>query len=322
MTAQELKDNLNYYSSNTDEIGITMYVLLKDDDNYIPKKLDILANDLPSLQEVFIKHMEDNIINNDDLSVLNLSSSDERINVIYRYDIEVPEELSAMEIILESDNHALFNIETDDIKNVKAFLIEIGNEENQVILYKTLASVNVFSRSSFFLKKSNKRFEKINDEFLRISGGFQLMKVNSHLFVLDLKTIERFFGFHDIIVREALVGLQAIESMQILENPETLQELIEDVKYARRFTKVARSSPVIGSNISNERIINFCKNHPALINRMRFNHNENKLQLDTNVSKDLFIKLLMDDFLTSELTNFHYTSEAKDSADTTEETTS
>jgi len=318
MTAEELKENLSYYSSNIDEIGITVYVLLKNDNNYLPKKLDITASDLPSLQKVFIKSIEENIINKEELNVLNLSSSDERINVIYKYDIEVPEELSAMETILESDNHALFNIETDDIKNVRAFLIEIGNEENQIVLYKTLATVNVFSRSSFFLKKSNERFEKINEEFLRISAGFQLMKVNDHLFVLDLKTIERFFGFHDVIVREATAGLEAIENMQILENPETLRELIEDVKYARRFTKVARSSPVIGSNISNDRIINFCKNHPALINKMRFNSEENKLQLDTNVSKDLFIKLLMDDFLTSELTEFHYTSEAKDSADSIE----
>ncbi len=322
MTAEELKENLSYYSNNIEEIGISVYVLLKNDDNYIPKKLDITASDLPSLQEVFIKSIEETIIDKDELTVLNLSSSDERINVIYKYDIEVPEELSAMETVLESDNHTLFNIETDDIKNVRAFLIEIGNEENQIVLYKTLASVNVFGRSSFFLKKSNERFEKINEEFLRISGSFQLMKVNDHLFVLDLKTIERFFGFHDVIVREATAGLEAIENMQILENPETLRELIEDVKYARRFTKVARSSPVIGSNISNDRIINFCKNHPALINKMRFNSEEDKLQLDTNVSKDLFIKLLMDDFLTSELTDFHYTSEAKDSADSIEETIS
>jgi hypothetical protein len=37
--------------------------------------------------------------------------------------------------------------------------------------------------------------------------------------------------------------------------------------------------------------------------------------LDTKVSKDLFINLLMDNFLTSELTKFHYASIAKDSVE-------
>lgn len=36
------------------------------------------------------------------------------------------------------------------------------------------------------------------------------------------------------------------------------------------------------------------------------------ITLDTKVSKDLFIKVLMDDFLTSQLTQFYYDSIAKD----------
>ncbi|WP_240068822.1 hypothetical protein [Enterobacter hormaechei] len=36
------------------------------------------------------------------------------------------------------------------------------------------------------------------------------------------------------------------------------------------------------------------------------------MALDTKVSKDLFIKILMDDFLTSQLTQFYYESLAKD----------
>lgn len=36
------------------------------------------------------------------------------------------------------------------------------------------------------------------------------------------------------------------------------------------------------------------------------------ISLDTKVSKDFFIKVLMDDFLTSQLTKFYYDSIAKD----------
>ena len=101
----------------------------------------------------------------------------------------------------------------------------------------------------------------------------------------------------------------------MIANPEVLHELLDDVKYARRFTKVAKASPVLKAGVPNANIISFCKTFPRLAGKIRFNDDEDKIFLDTKVSKDLFIKLLMDDFLTSELTNFHYASLAKDSVD-------
>ena len=103
--------------------------------------------------------------------------------------------------------------------------------------------------------------------------------------------------------------------IQLIENPEVLHELLGDVKYARRVTKIAKSSPVLKAEVPNASIIAFCKSFPKLVGKIRFNDAEDKIVLDTKVSKDLFIKLLMDDFLTSELTHFHYASVAKDSID-------
>ena len=124
--------------------------------------------------------------------------------------------------------------------------------------------------------------------------------------------LEQNFGFHDVIRREARLGVDSIVSSGILVNPEVLNEIIDDVKYARRLTKVSKASPVLMANISGDVIVQFCKNFPGLAKRIRFNEEGNKIILDTKVSKDLFIKVLMDDFLTSELTKFHYTSVAKE----------
>ena len=126
--------------------------------------------------------------------------------------------------------------------------------------------------------------------------------------------MEKSFGFHEVIEKEALLGVEAVEAVELLENPETLYELIQDITTARKLTKIAKNSPVLRANIENHHIIAFCKSFPALKGKIRFNANEDKIQLDTKVSKNLFIQLLMDDFLTSELTSFHYTSLAKDEA--------
>lgn len=313
MNIEELKDTLQFHYDNYDEIGVSVYAILKDEEN--PVKLDIENNALGGLKTLFLDSVQKTVLDNENLNILNLSSSDERMDAIYLYDVDIPDELSCINRVISTDNLPLMNIADTTLSDVQALLIEIGNNENQVVLYKTMAPINIYGRASFFLKKSETRLTQIDDEFLRISPNFQLMKVNDDLFVLDLKSLEKNFGFHEVIKREATLGVTAIETMLLVENAEVLHELIDDVKYARKFTKVAKSSPVIKARIPNQNIINFCKAFPKLIGKIRFNQGEDKILLDTKVSKDLFIKVLMDDFLTSELTTFHYESVAKDGVD-------
>ncbi|MES9874259.1 MAG: anti-phage protein KwaB [Candidatus Sedimenticola sp. 6PFRAG7] len=319
MNADELKAALQPFYENADEIGVTVYAILKDAENPGPRKIDIEEDASDGLKELFLKSLQDTISGRDELSVLNLSDSDERVDAVYQYDIDFPEELIAMESILETDDLPLLDVNVSNLNSIKALLIEIGNNIGQVVLYKTMAPVNIFGRASFFLKKSQHRLERINDEFLRVSAGFQLMRVGGELFVIDLEALERSFGFHDVIKKEAALGIDSIEGIQLVDNIDVLKELLDDVKYARRFTKIAKSSPVLKAAVPNESIIDFCKSFPKLSGKIRFNESEDKIILDTKVSKDLFIKLLMDDFLTSELTKLHYASVAKDSVEEIEE---
>ncbi|MES9971422.1 MAG: anti-phage protein KwaB [Candidatus Thiodiazotropha sp.] len=319
MNAEELKAALQQHYDDYEEIGVTVYAILKDSENLDPWKIDIEADASDGLKALFIQSLKETITEKDELSVLQLSSSDERAEAIYQYDIDLPDELKAMNAVLQADDFPLLDLNNSNLNNIKALLIEIGNNAGQIVLYKTMAPVNVFTRASLFLKKSQHRLEKINDEFLRVSSGFQLMQINDELFVIDLKALERSFGFHDVIKKEAALGIDSIEAIQLIDNINVLKELLDDIKYARRFTKIAKSSPVLKAAVPNDSIIAFCKSFPKLSGKIRFNEAEDKIILDTKVSKDLFIKLLMDDFLTSELTKLHYASVAKDSVEEVEE---
>lgn len=315
MNAEELKASLEQYYAECESIGVNVYAILKDAEIPQPVKLDIESDALVGLKSLFIQSLRETISEKDELTVLSLSSSDERLDAIYVYDLELPEELTTLQTVIAQDNLPLLNLNDQSLASIKALLIEIGNNVGQVVLYKTMAPVNIFGRASFFLKKSASRLERLDDEFLRVSAGFQMLRINGVLLVIALESLEKNFGFHDVIKREAALGIAAIESAELVSNPDVLKELIEDVKYARRLTKIAKSSPVLKAGVSSESIIRFCQTFPKLVGKIRFNEEQNKVLLDTKVSKDLFIKLLMDDFLTSELTSFHYTSVAKDSVD-------
>ena len=316
MTADELKALLQALYDDRNNIGVCIYALIKDETNHGPHKLDIEAEAENGLKELFIQSLREKISNKEGLCVLNLSAADERANAIYIYDLEIPEELAVLDTIATRDDHPLLNLNDYSLSLINALIIEIGNNRHQVVLYKTMAPVNIFVRSNFFSISHESRLKMISEEFLRISAAFQMMRIGGELLVLNLEALEKSFGFHDVIKREALQGIAAIQSAGFLTNPVILQELVEEVKYARRLTKVAKSSPVIKAGITGKALVNFCDTHSATKGRMRFNREKDQITLDTKVSKDLFFKILMDDLLTSELTKLHYASVAKDAIPT------
>lgn len=315
MTAEQLKTALQAYYDDQGNIGVCVYALMKNTENLGPFKLDIEADAEAGLKALFMQSLRDEISCKEELSVLALSSADDRVNAIYVYDLEIPEELKSLETVIARDDLPVLNLNEVSLSSIRALLIEIGNNAGQLVLYKTMAPVNIFGRSSFFLRKHESRLERLEDEFLRVSAGFQMMRINGNLLILNLDALEHNFGFHDVIKREAALGINAIVSAELLTNPDALRELVDDVKYARRLTKIAKASPVLKAGVSGESIVQFCKTFPKLVGRIRFNEQNNKVILDTKVSKDLFIKVLMDDFLTSELTKFHYASVAKDAVE-------
>ncbi|WP_336281308.1 anti-phage protein KwaB [Cronobacter dublinensis] len=310
LTKQQLNGDLQYYIDNNDDVGVIVYAIIKGDRS--PLRMDIEAPAQSGLKTLFLNTIDNAIIKNDDLNILPLSSADERNNVLYQYDIQVPHELECLNQALGQQGGREFDFNVHKLDDIKILLICIGNAERRIILYKTMAPVNIFSRDSFFLIKSDTRLKEIKEDFFRVSGNFQIIKVGDSLFVVDLTLIEKMFGFHEVIKKEATQGMQSISEMNILTNIEVIRELIDNVKYARKLTRIARASPVISAGIDNLSIINFCKTYPILKGRIRFNEDETMISLDTKVSKDLFIKVLMDDFLTSQLTKFYYDSIAKD----------
>lgn len=317
MNKLELNNALGFINAPQGELQIIFYANIEGIEQ--PQKLDIAGDDLPTLKQMFIDAIQTFIIAKDDFVVLQLSAADERGKCFYQYDLEIPQELQMLQNVVGNDNLQIFNFNNTQLSNINSLLVVLADDANEITLYKKLSPVEVIGRGGHIFKKSNQRLEKFDDQLLRITPKFQVIRVGGELIIIDLNAIEKSFGFHDVITREATVSLNAINEMQLISNIESLQELVNNVSFARKLTKVARNSPVIRLNIPNANIIAFAKSHPLTKSKMRFNEDETQFQLDTRVSKDLIIKILNDDLLTSELTKLYYDSLAKDGIETEEE---
>ncbi|MDL0431300.1 DUF4868 domain-containing protein [Marinobacter sp. TBZ242] len=125
--------------------------------------------------------------------------------------------------------------------------------------------------------------------------------------------------FHEAVKNVATQGLENIIETGLVENHEVFKDRIDEISFARKLVKAASKSPVLGQ-IPNEQVISFTNNHPALKGKFKYSYDGSQINLGTKKSQDLFLKLINDDFLQSELTKLYYESVAKDSIAESEKT--
>lgn len=315
MTIDNLKGKISSVIS-ADGCSAEFFFLLDSGEGMKVKSVDINDDDHTELENIFIQSVSDTLLLNDDLSLISLSSADDRKDAIYHYDLEdIPVELSYLKHIIENEDFEIFDLNSDNLSHMEGILILLGNQDVQLALYKHQYPVTLLKQDSGFnlmKPKGGNRFKKLDADILKINSKFEFIKIDGQYYILDIKALERFFGFHDAVKNVAEKGIENIKSANLVMNIEVLGSRLDDISFARKLVKSARNSPVLGK-IPNSQIIGFTNTHPALKGRFKYSDDGTQLNLRTKKSQNLFLKLLNDDFLQSELTKLYYDSIAKDS---------
>ncbi|WP_069863190.1 anti-phage protein KwaB [Pseudomonas citronellolis] len=311
MTMEALKQNISRVIA--DGCGAEFYFLLESGEGMQVKKAEIDDAAQEELKNMFVDAISNNILLNDDLTLVELSSADDRKNAVYRYDLEaVPVELQNLKSIIDSDDFEVFSFASDNLNDLEGILILLGNQNIQMALYKHQYPVALLRQNSGFnLIRSKDRFKKLDDDVLKVNAKFEFFKIDGEYYILDLKALERFFGFHDAIKNVATQGIENIQRSGLVENLQAFSDRLDDISFSRKLVRAAGNSPVLNL-IPNEDVIRFASTHPALRGRFRFSADGQRFNLKTKKSQGLFLKLLNDDFLQSELTKRYYDSLAKD----------
>lgn len=249
----------------------------------------------------------------DDLEILKLSSADERKNGLYYYDLEtLPDELQYMKMVWQDSNFEVFNFQEDSLDEIDAFIIVLGNAENKMVLYKQQYPISLLRRDKYMFTPvlHENRLKKVQQDILRVDFNFQFCYVNEVFYISDIDRMEKICSFHNVIVNEAKKSIKLISDADILDNVEVLEDELDNVTFARKLTRIYKDSKVLGK-VSKDVIVEFTKKHSYFKKNPLKSTDENKFILDTKKSKETFLKLMNDDFLKSELTNYEYESLAK-----------
>lgn len=313
MTLEELRTKIESIVQ-MEGLGLNVYFLLDTEQGQVIKRANIIENVKPNLVTAYRDSLNQ-VVANEDLTMIDLSSADDRQTAIYLYDLE---EQPAVFTYFESIKNAneenpipLFEFDTDKLADLEGYFVSIGDFENNVILYRKQMPINLFRQGKIYLMKGHDtQFDKIDKEFLRIDTKIDVLLANNSIIINNISILERHYEFRAIIEHEANASLENIDGLNILENIEVLQERVEDTAFARKLSKISTTSPVF--SLPTEHIMQFVRNHHILGNEFRYSDDETKILLDTKKSQNFFLSLMNDDFLHSQLTNFDYMTPAKD----------
>lgn len=303
-----------------ESFSVLVFFAMKTERGIVLKKANILQDVLKSIASDFRESLIVELTRferDDHMAVLNLSDRDERSNVIYRYDIPdvEPTYFSLMKepISVPAVNYTgdkMFNFDVDSFSNIDYFVIQLGSEENHIIVYRDNFNVNLMKqgRGKIYLNKSGTQITKVNDDILRMDSQIDCMLADNEFYIVNLKNLDSSKEFATIIRERADEAINQIAELPFVDNVEDLRARLEDLSFARRLMRAMDNSPVTVLPVDN--VLDFVRNHQKLSKLLRIN--AGKFYLKSKRAQSAFVSLLNDDFLYSKLTQRDYESSSKD----------
>ena len=323
MTKETLQAKLDELIAQ-ENCGMNLYFIMHQQNGYVLKKANVRHEALDSIKEV----LRDNLIQlrqmmgEPTFNVLNLSGAEDRKNVIYQYDLD--EELRPISLMKEVDinlfndgyftanNNRVFNFDTDNFEDVDAWVACYGVEGNHIIIYRKTFSVNLLKQGrNLFIFKDAEQIDIVKDDIFRIDGKIDFFLLDNTALIYNISILEKFNDFKDIVQRSARSSIQQIAAVDLVEDIAKLRERAEnDISFARKLVKVTTNALILNV-VDKDKIIQFARAHAYLSRRLKVSA-DNKFDLEKKSAQNLFIQLLDDAFLHSELSSNDYLSPGKD----------
>ena len=307
ITKEEITSYLSFLNDESQKI-IVVYGIKED---YSIFKLNIQRDHLDVLLEMIIESVIEKMVTKNYL-IKSYRTADER-KAYYEYDfLEETEEIRLLRESPGNDEIPNFNFNDNSIADINSLIIVITNGDKTISLYKDISGVEkIYSQRSYIIKKSVEQFVREDEDMLRISSSFHMIRINGVTILTELDYLERRNGFKNIIINEAARDVQRICDKQIIDNFDVFKKVIEsDMALSKKFIKALSESPVM--NIENNKIIQFAKNHRRLNRNLDFSDDGSMIRLRDKNQVKWFLKLINDDFLLSQLSDKEYESGNKD----------
>ena len=250
-------------------------------------------------------------------AVGNFDKDDDRKDCLYAYEHELPDELKFLSEIADDKDNSFVKARTEDIENTKGIIIKLGVTDDFVLLFKMHSQVNIFSPKKWMLKwVDEQRLERTKEVQLRLSESYDLLYVDGNLLVKNMVVAEGIGGIRSRRLKDAESLLKKLERGNLVEDLSKLSELAQDI---RNMTLIRKMSNLQSSGISidsgfTRKLFDFVASKKEMKGRLRIvgGKGKERFQLSSKADCEVFLKLLSDDYLLSEITGRSYEVNSKE----------
>ena len=311
MTLEELHEKLSFLYDKNVEKNISIYATTPTTPLCLFNIEDQFLDELKKMFIEEIKEVTDNQSPN--FTLENYSSSTKQLDAIFQYDLQedLRPEMQLMKAVKTLENPKLFVIKPNNsIDQVNGLYIVIRSANHVISLYKHIFGVDkIYAQKSWFLVHSNEQFVKQKESMLRISPTFQMLCVDDDIIMTDIQKLERIMDLKEVLTNRAAEHIATIVNQrQLVKDSVQLERVSKEPTMAKKLIHALTAGKVFSQNISNAAIIAFARSKGAKLN-MSFEGNQ--FDLKNKIEAKRFIKLIDDDYLTSELTREDYDANQK-----------
>ena len=311
MTLEQLQEKLKFLYDDDVRKDISIYATTPTTGLRL---FNIENQFLDELKVAFIEEIKAVTDNpSDNFTLENYSSSTKRLDAIYLYDIsdQLKPEMQSLKDVKESVDLDNFVVNPENsIDLVNGLYIVIKSDEHVISLYKHIFGVDkIYAQRNLFIVRSHDQFVKQTESMLRISSSFQMLYVDDEIIMTDIQKLERIMDLKEVLTNRAVEHIATIvNERQLVKDSVQLERVSKEPTMAKKLIHALTDGKVFSQKISNAAIIAFARSKSAKLN-MSFEGNQ--FDLKNKIEAKRFIKLIDDDYLTSELTKEDYDANQK-----------
>ena len=311
MTLEQLQEKLKFLYDDDVRKDISIYATTPTTGLRL---FNIENQFLDELKVAFIEEIKAVTDNpSDNFTLENYSSSTKRLDAIYLYDIsdQLKPEMQSLKDVKESVGLDNFVVNPENsIDQVNGLYIVIKSDGHVISLYKHIFGVDkIYAQRNLFIVRSHDQFVKQTESMLRISSSFQMLCVDDEIIMTDIQKLERIMDLKEVLTNRAAEHIATIvNERQLVKDSVQLERVSKEPIMAKKLIHALTDGKVFSQNISNDAIIAFARSKGAKLN-MSFEGNQ--FDLKNKMEAKRFIKLIDDDYLTSELTREDYDANQK-----------
>ncbi len=315
MTQETLVNKVNFILSEETHIEMQMYAFRKECNN--PYKINVnpeLINEIISIMAYGVN----TLLINKNYRIVNYSTSDERKNCYYEYDLDdIPANMRTMAEVIGNAHYANYDFSHNGFEELDHLVMVISDGNGHVFsIYKAFSTVEKLTKStkSIFGIMGQDVLESFNGKLLRIGPNFQVIYVSDKYILLDDKFAESTFDLHAVLNNQATRCMNRLKDKNLVLDYKKLYKYKENLSFSRKLVKVLSTSKILNGDIPKEDVFDFINNDEKLRNILIIKEKEGEkyIEISNKSNAKAFLELLNDEFVYSQLTKQKYQAPDKD----------